>query len=50
MVKLVVEDLNKLVNEDVEVYYCAFSIAEESVPNGFEKNILETEVKKRHIN
>ena len=38
--------INKLVNEDVEVYYCAFSIAEESVPNGFEKNILETEVKK----
>jgi LmbE family N-acetylglucosaminyl deacetylase len=34
----------KLLEENKEVYYVAFSIAEESVPEGFPKNILEIEV------
>tara|TARA_Y100001958_G_C21246029_1_gene576174 strand:+ start:3111 stop:3746 length:636 start_codon:yes stop_codon:yes gene_type:complete len=36
--------INKLIEEKKEVIYCAFSIAEDSVPKGFEKNILEKEV------
>jgi len=35
----------KLIREGKEVYYAAFSLAEESVPPPFPKNILETEVK-----
>ncbi len=36
----------KYINEGKNVYYAAFSICEESVPDGFPKDILETEVKK----
>jgi len=35
----------KFIHESKEVYYAAFSLAEESVPPQFPKNILETEVK-----
>lgn len=35
----------KYVDAGTEVYYAAFSLAEESVPPPFPKNILETEVK-----
>ena len=35
----------KLIKENINVYYAAFSLAEESVPDGYPKNILETEVK-----
>jgi LmbE family N-acetylglucosaminyl deacetylase len=38
--------ISKLINEGKDVYYVAFSICEESVPEGLPKNILETEVKK----
>lgn len=34
----------KLIDAGSEVYYAAFSTAEESVPDGFPKNILKTEV------
>ena len=36
----------KFIEEKKIVYYAAFSIAEESVPEGFPKNALEEEVKK----
>jgi LmbE family N-acetylglucosaminyl deacetylase len=36
----------KFIGEGADVYYAAFSMAEESVPPQFPKNILETEVKK----
>ena len=36
----------KLVEEGKEVHYIAFSIAEQSVIEGFEKNVLEDEVKR----
>ena len=36
----------RFVEEGKEVYYAAFSVAEKSVPEGFPKNILETEVRK----
>ena len=36
----------KFINEKADVYYAAFSLAEESVPPPFPKDILETEVKK----
>jgi LmbE family N-acetylglucosaminyl deacetylase len=36
----------KYISEGKNVYYAAFSICEESVPEGYPKNILETEVKK----
>jgi N-acetylglucosamine malate deacetylase 1 len=36
----------RFIIEDADVYYAAFSLAEESVPPPFPKNILETEVKK----
>lgn len=36
----------KYISEGKNVYYAAFSICEESVPEGFPKDILETEVKK----
>lgn len=35
----------KFVEEEKEIYYVAFSTAEESVPEGLPKNILEVEVK-----
>jgi len=34
----------KFVEEGKEVYYAAFSVAEESVPEGFPKNVLEVEL------
>lgn len=37
--------ISKLIEENKEVYYFAFSTAEESVPTGFPKDILKTEVK-----
>lgn len=37
--------ISKLIEEGAEVFYAAFSICEESVPDGFPRNILETEVK-----
>jgi LmbE family N-acetylglucosaminyl deacetylase len=36
----------KFIEEGKDVYYVSFSICEESVPEGFPKNILEIEVKK----
>jgi N-acetylglucosamine malate deacetylase 1 len=36
----------KLIDSGAEVYYAAFSTAEKSVPDGFPKDILKTEVKK----
>jgi N-acetylglucosamine malate deacetylase 1 len=36
----------KLIESGAEVFYAAFSTAEESVPEGFPKDILKTEVKK----
>jgi len=35
----------KLISKGAEVYYIAFSSCEESVPKGYPKNILRTEVK-----
>lgn len=35
----------KLIESGTEIFYAAFSLAEESVPPPFPKNILETEVK-----
>jgi len=35
----------KFIESGTEIYYAAFSLAEESVPPPFPKNILETEVK-----
>jgi len=37
--------ISKLIEQNKNVYYAAFSTAEESVPLGFEKNILKTEVR-----
>ncbi len=37
--------ISKLIENGVQVYYVAFSTAEESVPLGFPKDILKTEVK-----
>lgn len=37
--------LNKIIREGAQVTYAAFSTAEESVPQGFPKDILKTEVK-----
>ncbi|MFN4362634.1 PIG-L deacetylase family protein [Chryseobacterium hispalense] len=37
--------ISKLVDEGAEVFYMAFSTAEESVPEGFPKDILKTEVR-----
>jgi len=36
----------KLIESNVDVYYAAFSTAQQSVPDGFPKDILKTEVKK----
>ncbi len=38
--------IRKFIEEGKNVYYAAFSLAEESVPEGLPKNILEVEVKK----
>jgi LmbE family N-acetylglucosaminyl deacetylase len=38
--------LAKLISAGADVYYAAFSTAEQSVPDGFPKDILKTEVKK----
>lgn len=35
----------KFIQEGADVFYAAFSLAEESVPSGFPKNILEFEVR-----
>jgi len=35
----------KFIEEGKQVWYCAFSTAEKSVPEGWPKNILETEVR-----
>jgi N-acetylglucosamine malate deacetylase 1 len=35
----------KMIENNADVYYAAFSTAEESVPEGFPKDILKTEVK-----
>lgn len=37
--------ISKLIEEGAEVFYLAFSTAEESVPEGFSKDVLKTEVK-----
>lgn len=37
--------ISKFVESGTEIFYAAFSLAEESVPQPFPKNILETEVK-----
>jgi LmbE family N-acetylglucosaminyl deacetylase len=37
--------ISKLIEEGSEVFYMAFSTAEESVPVGFPKDVLKTEVK-----
>lgn len=37
--------ISKFIEKDHNIYYLAFSTAEESVPQGYPKNILETEVK-----
>jgi LmbE family N-acetylglucosaminyl deacetylase len=38
--------LARLIEEGKDIYYMAFSICEESIPEGFPKNALEIEVKK----
>lgn len=38
--------LSKLIESGSDVYYAAFSTAEQSVPEGFPRDILKTEVKK----
>jgi LmbE family N-acetylglucosaminyl deacetylase len=38
--------ISRLIEEGYNVYYAAFSICEESVPEGFPKDALEKEVKK----
>ena len=37
--------ISKFIREDTEVFYAAFSLAEESVPDTYPKNILEIEVR-----
>ena len=37
--------ISRLIENGSDVYYAAFSTAEESVPNHLPKNILKTEVK-----
>jgi LmbE family N-acetylglucosaminyl deacetylase len=37
--------ITKMINDGAKVYYIAFSTAEQSVPEGFPKDILKTEVK-----
>lgn len=38
--------ISRLIEEGANVYYSAFSTAEQSVPEGFEKDILKKEVRK----
>lgn len=38
--------ISRFIEEGKSVYYVAFSIAEEAVPDGFETNVLSKEVKK----
>lgn len=38
--------ISNFIRKGIEVHYVAFSICEESVPNGFQSNILASEVKK----
>jgi len=38
--------ISKMIENDVNVYYAAFSTAEQSVPEGFEKDILKKEVRR----
>ena len=38
--------ISKFIEDGKEVFYAAFSVAEKSVPDGYPKNILETELKK----
>jgi N-acetylglucosamine malate deacetylase 1 len=38
--------ISKLIENNINVYYAAFSTAEQSVPSGYEKNILKTEVRR----
>lgn len=38
--------ISRFIAESKHVYYAAFSLAEESVPEGYPRDILETEVKK----
>ena len=38
--------ITKFLEDGKEIYYAAFSICEESVPEGYPEDILETEVKK----
>ena len=38
--------ISRLINQGVTVHYIAFSWCEESVPHGFPKDILKSEVKK----
>lgn len=38
--------ISKFVEDGMRVYYAAFSVAEKSVPDGFPKDVLETEVNK----
>ncbi len=37
--------INRMIEEGANVYYAAFSTAEQSVPDGFAKDILKTEVR-----
>ena len=37
--------ISKFIEEGKEIFYAAFSVAEDSVPVGFPKNVLEIEVK-----
>src|SRR5436189_3904693 len=37
--------ISRLLEEGAQVYYAAFSTAKESVPEGFDKDILKTEVR-----
>lgn len=37
--------ISKLLHNGCKIYYAAFSICEQSVPEGFPENVLETEVK-----
>jgi len=37
--------ISKLIENDINVYYAAFSTAEQSVPEGYEKDVLKVEVR-----
>lgn len=42
--------ISRLIENGCNVYYVAFSTAEDSVPDGFEKDVLKTEVKNATAN